>query len=135
VRFLGPVAEAELPALYSAATLFAFPSLHEGFGLPVLEAMACGTPVVVSDASSLPEVVGDAGVLVAPLDVEAWSNAMVMLLGDDDARRRARAAGLARSARFSWRGTATATTAAYAAARAGRWELWQADHQARSRHA
>src|SRR4051812_28841167 len=76
VHFTGYVEEADLPALYNGAALFAFPSLYEGFGLPVLEAMACGTPVVTSNSSSLPEVAGDAALLVDPYDVAALADAM-----------------------------------------------------------
>jgi len=86
VRFLGPMPEADLPALYSGATLFVFPSLYEGFGLPVLEAMACGTSVVASDASSLPEV-GEAGIMVEPRDVRALAEAILPLLADPEHRR------------------------------------------------
>ncbi|HLZ09608.1 MAG TPA: glycosyltransferase family 1 protein, partial [Chloroflexota bacterium] len=87
VVFLGRVSDEDLPALYSLADIFVFPSLYEGFGLPPLEAMACGLPVVCSSASSLPEVVGEAGVLVSPYDVDAWSSAMADLLEDGDRRR------------------------------------------------
>ncbi len=106
VRPAGFVADADLPALYTAADLFVFPSLYEGFGLPLLEAMACGVPVLSSDASSLPEVVrraeGDAAVLLSPHDEAAWAAAMLRLLTDEDARRGLSAAGLAQSRRFSW---------------------------------
>jgi alpha-1,3-rhamnosyl/mannosyltransferase len=113
VAFLGPVAEADLPALYRGARLFVFPSLYEGFGLPVLEAMACGTPVICSNTSSLPEVAGDAALLVAPLDVNAWVAAIGRVLGDaalaDDMRQR----GLQQAARFTWAQTAQQTLAVY----------------------
>ena len=78
-RFIGAVDEADLPALYAGAAVFAFPSRYEGFGLPPLEAMACGTPVVAAAASSLPEVVGEAGLLIAPEDPSAWARALVRL--------------------------------------------------------
>ena len=113
IVWLGPISEADLPALYSGATLFVFPSLYEGFGLPVLEAMACGTPVVCSNTSSLPEVAGDAALLVDPLDVEAWAEAISRLWGDDDLRRELREKGLAQAARFSWERTARETLAVY----------------------
>jgi len=113
IRDLGAVAEVELPALYGAASVFAFPSLHEGFGLPALEAMACGTPVVASDASSLPEVVGEAGRLVAPRDVRAWSHALAQLLAQPDEAERLAALGQARAATFSWSRTARLTRGAY----------------------
>src|SRR5262249_38222888 len=76
VHFTGYVADEDLPALYSGADLFAFPSIYEGFGLPVLEAMACGTPVITSNTSSLPEVAGDAALLVDAYDVDAIASAM-----------------------------------------------------------
>lgn len=102
VLFPGYVAEADLPALYSLSEVFAFPSLYEGFGLPPLEAMACGTPVVVSRASSLPEVVGNAGCLVDPLSVEEIAGTLQALL-DSPARRADLAEqGVAQAARFTW---------------------------------
>ncbi len=102
VKLLGFIEEGDLPALYRQATLFAFPTLYEGFGLPPLEAMACGTPVVASTASSVPEVVGEAGLLVDPLDVAGWTTAMRRLLEDDSLRHRLREAGLRRASRFTW---------------------------------
>jgi glycosyltransferase involved in cell wall biosynthesis len=102
VLFPGFVHDGDLPALYTLADLFAFPSLYEGFGLPALEAMSCGTPVVCSDASSLPEVVGDAGLLVDPVDEEGWVEAMGRALGDEQLRRGLVARGLARARRFTW---------------------------------
>lgn len=102
VLFPGYVAEADLPALYSLSEVFAFPSLYEGFGLPPLEAMACGTPVVVSRASSLPEVVGNAGCLVDPVSVEEIAGALQALL-DSPARRADLAEQcVAQAARFTW---------------------------------
>ena len=123
VKLIGFVADDDLPALYSAADLLAFPSLYEGFGLPLLEAMACGAPVLSSDASSLPEVAGDgAALLLSPHDEAGWSAALIDLLGDDAARRRLRQAGLARSAHFKWSAAAHELAALYrrllAAARA-----------------
>jgi glycosyltransferase involved in cell wall biosynthesis len=102
VRILGFVDEADLPALYRNAALFAFPSLYEGFGLPVLEAMACGVPVVCSNASSLPEVTGDAALLVDPLDTDGLAEAMARVLEDADLRREMVARGVAQAARFTW---------------------------------
>ena len=102
VRLLGFVDEADLPALYRNAVLFAFPSLYEGFGLPVLEAMACGVPVVCSDASSLPEVAGDAALLVDPHDEDALAEAMARGLGDAGLRREMITRGLAQATRFTW---------------------------------
>lgn len=102
VHFPGYVAEADLPSLYSLSEVFAFPSLYEGFGLPPLEAMACGTPVVVSRISSLPEVVGDAARLVDPLSVAEIAGALQRLL-DSPAQGAALAErGLAQARRFSW---------------------------------
>jgi alpha-1,3-rhamnosyl/mannosyltransferase len=83
VRFLGPVAPADAPALYSGATLFVFPSVYEGFGLPPAEAMACGVPVACSFASSLPEVVGEAALLFDPWDEAAISTTLLQALGDE----------------------------------------------------
>jgi glycosyltransferase involved in cell wall biosynthesis len=102
VRILGFVDEADLPALYRSAVLFAFPSLYEGFGLPVLEAMACGVPVVCSNASSLPEVAGEAGLLVDPLDTDGLAGAMRRVLEDSGLRREMIARGVAQAARFTW---------------------------------
>ncbi len=102
VRILGFVDDADLPALYRNAALFAFPSLYEGFGLPVLEAMACGVPVVCSDASSVPEVAGDAALLVDPLDTEGLTAAMDRVLRDANLRQKLVDRGLAQAARFSW---------------------------------
>lgn len=113
VRRLRYIGHDELPAIYSAAGIFVFPALYEGFGLPPLEAMACGTPVVCSDASSLPEVAGDAAVLVPPLDAGRMAEAMRRLLDDEAARRSLREKGLARAGRFTWEATARATLAAY----------------------
>lgn len=105
----GFVAEEELPLLYNSADLFAFPSLFEGFGLPPLEAMACGTPVIASNTSSLPEVVGEAGVLVDPYDVEGWASAMERVLGDENLQANMIRNGLERAKLFSWKRTAQAT--------------------------
>jgi glycosyltransferase involved in cell wall biosynthesis len=101
------------PLLYRACTLFAFPSHYEGFGLPPLEAMACGAPVVVSNASSLPEVVGDAALCVAPDDVAGWAAALERLLTDEALRRELRARGLKRAAQFSGRRVAEETLRVY----------------------
>lgn len=111
VRLLGDVAEADLPALYSGAAVFAFPSLYEGFGFPVLEAMACGAPVVASNASSLPEVVGSAGCLVPPDDSHALARAIVAVLQDGRLWTRLHQAGQARAATFTWARTAAQTVA------------------------
>ena len=102
IQFLGFVDDADLPALYSAAALFAFPSLYEGFGLPALEAMACGTPVVTSNVSSLPEVVADAALTVDPLDVDALAHAVSKAMADSAQRKRLAAAGIKRAKQFTW---------------------------------
>jgi glycosyltransferase involved in cell wall biosynthesis len=113
VRFVGFVPEAQKPALYRGARAFLFPSRYEGFGLPPLEALACGVPVVGSDAASLPEVVGPAGLLTAPDDVPGLAAGLVRFLTDEamllDYRRRA----VAQAATFSWSKTARATLACY----------------------
>jgi len=113
VWFVGYVPAEELPYWYNAAEVLAYPSLYEGFGLPALEAMACGTPVVTSSTSSLPEVVGQAGVMVEPTDVAALAAALRQVLDDAALRDRMRTAGLAQAARFSWPETARATAAVY----------------------
>jgi glycosyltransferase involved in cell wall biosynthesis len=102
VVFVGYVDDNDLPALYSLAELFVFPSLYEGFGLPVLEAMACGTPVICSEASSLPEVAGDAALMVDPLDVDGWAQAMGQVLNDGGLRQTMIGRGMIRASSFSW---------------------------------
>ncbi len=113
VRFLGPIPEEDKPALLSAATVLALLSTYEGFGLPPLEAMACGTAVLAGNTSSLPEVVGEAGVLVEPTDEEAIATALERLLGDDAWRASLEQKGLRRAATFSWERTARQTMAVY----------------------
>ncbi|MCC7372895.1 MAG: glycosyltransferase family 4 protein [Chloroflexi bacterium] len=113
VRFLGFVPDADLPALYSGADLFVFPSLYEGFGLPVLEAMACGTAVITSSTSSLPEIAGDAARLCDPLDVPGLTTALRELLREPAHRQELAARGLARAAQFTWDRTAQATLDVY----------------------
>lgn len=116
VRVLGPVGEADLRALYGGATLLALPSRHEGFGLPVLEAMVQGTPVVCSDIAALREVSGGRARLVTPGDVDAWAAALTKLIADADARAAMAESGRAWAAGFSWERTAAATRAVYAEA-------------------
>ena len=106
VKFVGYVAEEDLPALYSMAEALVFPSLYEGFGFPPLEAMACGTPVVCSTRSSLPEVVGEAAVLVDPHDVPALADAIHSVIDSPDLRARLVQKGLVQAQKFSWEKTA-----------------------------
>ena len=113
VKLAGPVDDATLHGLYAAADGLAYPSLYEGFGLPVLEAMAHGTPVLTSERSSLPEVAGEAALLVDPTDQAAIAAGLLRLVGDQALRARLAAAGPRRAARFTWPATAAATWAAY----------------------
>lgn len=106
-----------MPGLYSGARLFVFPSYYEGFGLPVLEAMACGTPVICSYASSLPEVAGDAALLVSPHHTSELADSMRRVLNSPALQVDLRQRGLQRVARFSWQQTALATWCAYERAR------------------
>ena len=105
----GPISSRSI----SAAELFLFPSLYEGFGLPVLEAMACGLPVVASSRSAVPEVVGDAGPVADPEDPDAFARAALSLLRDSAARDSARARGIERARSFGWDRTARETLAVY----------------------
>jgi glycosyltransferase involved in cell wall biosynthesis len=111
----GLVSDPELSALYRGALCFVYPSLYEGFGLPPLEAMQCGTPVITANASSLPEVVGDAGLMVDPLDVDAFAAAMLSLWRDEAGCAAARARGLIQASRFSWARVLASTLDAYRA--------------------
>jgi glycosyltransferase involved in cell wall biosynthesis len=111
IVFAGYVADDELPRWYQAATIFCYPSLYEGFGLPVLEAMACGTPVVTSMTSSLPELASGAAALVDPTDVAALAAALSALLADAPRRAEMRRAGIERARGYSWERTAAATYA------------------------
>jgi len=106
IQSVGFFQDEELPLLYQGAEAFAFPSLAEGFGLPILESMACGTPVVCSDTTAIPETAGGAARLVPPRDVEAWVEAIDSVLSDGKIRRRMRSDGLRWAARFSWSRTA-----------------------------
>jgi glycosyltransferase involved in cell wall biosynthesis len=116
VRFLGWVSAMELEGLWAIAEAFVFPSLYEGFGLPVLEAMARGVPVACSEASSLPEVAGDAALLFDPSDEPAIAEAVRRLFEDGQLRERLRTLGRARAARFTWEQTARRTLDSYARA-------------------
>ena len=113
VMFPGYIPVSELPLWYNAAELFVYPSLYEGFGLPPLEAMACGTPVVAANTSSLPEVVGEAGLTVDPWDVEGLAEAMRRALDDEALRQEMRERGLQRAKGFSWTKTAQETVQVY----------------------
>ena len=119
VRFLGYVPDADLPAFYAAADVFALPALYEGFGLPVIEAMACGTPVLTSATGATAEVAGDAAVLVDPLSVEAIGDGLRRLLTDADLRAELRRRGIERAAQFSWRRAADETHEVYERAAVG----------------
>jgi glycosyltransferase involved in cell wall biosynthesis len=105
VEFVGVVAEEDLPSLYRGAKGLIFPSLSEGFGLPILEAMACGTPVVTSNITAMPEVAGDAALLVDPTSVEQIARAMEQIVKNVSLREKLREKGLARSAKFLWAST------------------------------
>ncbi len=113
VRFLGPVAEADLPALYSGATTFVFPSEYEGFGLPVLEAMACGAPVACANTSSLPEVAGPAALYFDPLNVTDIASTLNDLLSDPALQAQLRQQSLHQAAQFSWERAAAQILALY----------------------
>ncbi|MCX7855712.1 MAG: glycosyltransferase family 4 protein, partial [Anaerolineae bacterium] len=113
VLHFSAVPDEDLVLFYNRADLFVFPSLYEGFGLPVLEAMACGTPVVCSDAASLPEVAGDAALQVSPSDEEGWAEAMYRALTDAHLREELRARGLERARAFTWERTAEETVQVY----------------------
>jgi glycosyltransferase involved in cell wall biosynthesis len=113
VIFPGFIPDADLPAVYAGSQALAFPSEFEGFGLPVLEAMACGTPVVCSNTSSLPEVAHNAALLIDPLDVDALTDALRRVLSDPALAANLRARGLTQAARFSWARAAEETRAVY----------------------
>jgi glycosyltransferase involved in cell wall biosynthesis len=113
IYFTGYVSQEDLPLVYNLSSLFVYPTIYEGFGLPVLEAMACGVPVITTDVSSLPEIVGEAGMLVPVNDVEALYGAMIAVLGDEDLRRKMINKGMQRAAKFTWEQTAKLTFQVY----------------------
>jgi glycosyltransferase involved in cell wall biosynthesis len=113
IRMPGYVADSDLPALFSMAVAFVYPSVYEGFGLPVLEAMACGTPVITSQVSSLPEVAGDAAILVDPSDPKALASALQNVLGEDHLRKSLSERGIQRARLFTWEKTAQKTLEVY----------------------
>lgn len=113
IRFTGWVDDATLDGLYRAASCFVFPSLAEGFGLPVLEAMIRGAPVACSDATSLPEVAGDAALYFEPADTAGIASALQQMLADGELRERLRRAGFAQARKFTWEATARATLESY----------------------
>lgn len=113
VILTGYVPQAHLPALYSGALCFVYPSFFEGFGLPPLEAMKCGTPVIVGNKTSLPEVVGDAGVMVDPFNVDDLAFAIDQLIGNSGLRSQLQVKGLERAKLFDWRDSARKTVAVY----------------------
>jgi glycosyltransferase involved in cell wall biosynthesis len=114
VHFTGFIPAEELALWYNSAEVFVYPSVFEGFGLPILEAMACGTPVIVSDVSSLPEIVGSSGMCIPPHDTGAWTAALRTGFTDEEWRLRARQDGLLEAERYSWLSTAQETIASYA---------------------
>ena len=113
IIFLDYIDDDDLTLMYNAASLFIMPSLYEGFGLPVLEAMACGTPVVASNVSSIPEVLEDAGILVDPYDTDSICDAMLSVLTDDKLQDELRVKGIKRAAFFSWEKTARSVLSEY----------------------
>jgi glycosyltransferase involved in cell wall biosynthesis len=121
VHLLGYVPEKDLPAVYRGALLFVYPSLYEGFGIPVLEALSCGVPTITSNVSSMPEVAGDAAELVDPVQTIALERAIERLLHDEGRRSELRVKGVRRASQFSWERTARLTTASYYRA----FEQWQ----------
>jgi glycosyltransferase involved in cell wall biosynthesis len=111
IKFLGYVPEEDMPVLYAGASVFVFPSLYEGFGFPILEAMACGAPVVASNVSSIPEVAGEAALLVDPRQPRQWAQAILRIRSNSSLREHLIRSGLSRAAEFTWTETAQATLA------------------------
>ena len=102
IKKIGYVEHEDMPVLYNLAKAYVYPSLYEGFGLPVLEAMKCGCPVVASNATSIPEVAGDAAILINPLDTKALSEAIFRILTDQQLRNELMSSGYKQAQRFSW---------------------------------
>jgi len=119
IRTLGFIEDEELPALYSAASSFVYPSLYEGFGMPPVEAMACGCPVICSARGSLEEVVGKAALIVEPEDISSMEDALAKFYSSSELRADFRQKGLLRASDFSWKKAARETLSAYSAAVAG----------------
>jgi glycosyltransferase involved in cell wall biosynthesis len=113
VRMVGDITLETLRVLYSQAAVFVFPSLYEGFGMPVLEAMACGAPVIASDTSSIPEVASDAAVLISPADVRGLADSIRRVLNDRVTREAMKSKGFARTKLFTWETAARQTLAVY----------------------
>jgi glycosyltransferase involved in cell wall biosynthesis len=113
IHYTGYVEQDDLPFIYNLADVFIYPSIYEGFGLPVLESMACGTPVITSNISSMPEIIGDAGVLIAPDDPQALARSLLDLIHEPMERQRLSKKGLERAATFTWDRTAEKTIAVY----------------------
>jgi glycosyltransferase involved in cell wall biosynthesis len=113
VVMLDYVVENDMPKIYNIADVLVFPSLYEGFGLPVLEAMACGTPVITSNTTSIPEVVGDAGIMLDPNDIKGFENAMYEVLTNNEIRQEMREKGLKRTKMFTWERCAKETLTIY----------------------
>jgi glycosyltransferase involved in cell wall biosynthesis len=113
IIFTGYVPDKELPALYSDARCFVYPSYFEGFGIPALEAMRCGTPTITANRTCFPEVVGDAALMVDPFDEQAIAAALLRILSDKQLREELMAKGLKRAAQFDWKITARQTLAVY----------------------
>jgi glycosyltransferase involved in cell wall biosynthesis len=113
VKFTGYVPDEDLVLLYSSAELVVYPSIYEGFGLPILEAMSCGRPVITSRSSSIPEVAGNAALLVDPLSIDELATAISSVLNSRHLRRELTDKGIARAAQFTWRDTAQRTWAVY----------------------
>lgn len=113
IFFTGYVPDEDMAGIYSLAALFVYPSFYEGFGLPPLEAMACGCPVIASNASSIPEVVGEAGILIDPSDIQGLSYAICRVLGNEDIKIHMKMAGIERACQFSWTKVAADTLEVY----------------------